>query len=73
MDPMDNANEKSEKIDQLLFVTTDSQTDLNLMSVEEIIEELNCLRKEKKQLNGKWMHEYTVTLAEKINLVDLEP
>jgi len=35
------------KTDQLLLVTTDSQTDLNLMSVEEIIEELNCLRKEK--------------------------
>ena len=37
------------KSDQLLFVTTDSQTDMNLMSVEEIIKELNCLNFEKKK------------------------
>ena len=45
VDPRYNATEKSETNADQLFVTTDSQTDLNLMSVEEITKELNCLRK----------------------------
>lgn len=47
--------------------TTDSQMDLNFMSVKEITKELNCLRKVKKELRGK-RHEY----KEKIRLPNEE-
>ena len=40
---------RGKKTDQLLFVTTDSQTDMNLISVEEIMKGLNCLNLEKKK------------------------
>ena len=61
------------KTDQLLFVTTDSQTDMNLVSVEEIMKELNCLNLEKKKKSNWTANEHTETLKEKTNLVDLEP
>ena len=67
VDPRYNATEKSETNTDQLFVTTDSQTDLNLMSLEEIMKELNCLRKENKELRGK-LHEY----EEKIKLLNDE-
>ena len=56
VDPRYNASEKSETNTDQLFVTTDSQTDLNLMSVEEIMKELNCLRKENKELRASFMN-----------------
>ena len=56
VDPRYNATEKSETNTDQLFVTTDSQTDLNLMSVEEIMKELNCLREKKKELRASFMN-----------------